>query len=349
MTSGDGPSSTRTLPAVDYFSVDVYERERRAIFGAEWLCLGLSDCVSAPGSYLADAVAGWPLLVVRDSAGTLRGFHNVCRHRAGPLVDDGCGSCRSLVCRYHGWAYGLDGSLRSARDFGLGPADDVVVDGLDLLTIQVTEWRGLLFACLDPDAPPFDAWLGGIAGACERFPIETWRPTERIVHRIACNWKTYGDNYLEGYHIPLVHPALSRAIDPSSYEVDVHDGWVQHRAAARAGALATGTWLWHWPNLALNLYEHGMSVERWYPTGPTSCVLVLDFCFATAEGAADAGEARNRLDIEGSTRICEEDKAICEAVQRNLTAGAYETGLLSPRHEAGVADFHRRILAARGD
>ena len=170
-------------------------------------------------------------------------------------------------------------------------------------------------------------------------------PNERTVHHIACNWKTYGDNYLEGYHIPLVHPALSRAIDPSSYQVDVHDGWVPHRAATRTGALATGAWLWHWPNMALNLYEHGMSVERWYPTGPTSCVLVLDYCFAATDDAA--AEARNRLDIEASARICVEDKAICEAVQRNLGAGAYDTGVLVPRHEAGVADFHHRIRAAR--
>ncbi len=333
----------RTLPATDYFSPATHERERHTIFGTEWLCLGLSADVRAPGSYVADTVAGWPLLVVRDAEGTLRAFHNVCRHRAGPLVDDGCGSCRSLVCRYHGWAYGLDGSLRSARDSGLDATD---VDGLDLLAVQVAEWRGMLFACLDPDAAPLVDWLGDMSAECEPFPIESWHPVERTVHVIDCNWKTYGDNYLEGYHIPLVHPELSRAIDPSSYRVELHDdGWVRHRAATREGALATGTWLWHWPNLALNLYESGMSVERWYPTSPTSCVLLLDFCFADVEGAA---VDRNRLDIDASTRICQEDKAICEAVQRNLSAGAYVTGLLSPRHELGLADFHRRVLAARG-
>jgi choline monooxygenase len=334
-------SHVRTLPAVDYVSPDVHEQERHAIFGTEWLCLGLSADLRAPGSYIADTVAGWPLLVVRDLEGSLRAFHNVCRHRAGPLVDDGGGSCRSLVCRYHGWAYGLDGSLRSARDSGLDTAD---IDGLDLLTVQVAEWCGVLFVCLDPDAPPLPDWLGDMAAECEPFPIETWQPAGRTMHVIDCNWKTYGDNYLEGYHIPLVHPALSRAIDPSSYRVEVHDGWVRHRAATREDALATGAWLWHWPNMAINLYESGMSVERWYPTGPTTCVLLLDYSFADNEGTA-AG--RNRMDVDASMRICEEDKAICEAVQRNLTAGVYVTGLLSPRHELGVADFHRRVLAAR--
>ena len=100
--------------------------------------------------YLAECVAGWPVLVVRDSAGALRGFHNVCRHRAGPLVDDGPGSGRAFVCRYHGWSYELDGSLRSARDAGL-TADEI--DGLGLLELRAAEWRGLLFVTLDADAP----------------------------------------------------------------------------------------------------------------------------------------------------------------------------------------------------
>ena len=268
--------------------------------------------------------------------------HNVCRHRAGPLVDDGAGSCRALVCRYHGWSYELDGGLRSARGSGIPHAD---LDGVGLLEVKVATWRGLLFVGLDPDLPSIEEWLGdGFVAQCEGFPIDTWRPTDRRTHLIACNWKAYGDNYLEGYHIPFVHPQLARSIDTTTYAVTVHDGWARHSATTRDGAVATGAWLYHWPNLALNVYEHGMSIERWFPDGPTSCLLVLDFCFAEAD---DAGEARNQLDIEASELICTEDKVICEAVQRNLSAGAYTDGLLAPRHEAGVTDFQRRVVKAR--
>ncbi len=87
-----------------------------------------------------------------------------------------------------------------------------------------------------------------------------------------------------------------------------------------------------------------MSVERWFPTGPASCALVLDFWFAdTSEAAME----RNQHDIDTSSRICVEDKGICEAVQRNLAAGPYTDGVLAPRHEAGVADFQQRVRAAR--
>ena len=79
----------RTLPAADYWSAATHRCERRAIFAVEWLCLGPAAPVDAPGGYLAEMVAGWPIVVVRDGDGALRAFHNVCRHRAGPLVDDG--------------------------------------------------------------------------------------------------------------------------------------------------------------------------------------------------------------------------------------------------------------------
>jgi choline monooxygenase len=330
-----------TLAARDYTDPQVNDLERSAIFGREWLCLGPAAAVADPGGYLAEVVAGWPIVVVRGPDGTLRGFHNVCRHRAGPLVDDGPGACRSLVCRYHGWAYGLDGSLLSARDAGLDPAD---VEGLDLYGIRAEEWRGLLFVCLDPDAPALAAWLGGFAAECDGHPMETWQPFERRTIDVEADWKTYGDNYLEGYHVPLVHPGLTRTIEASTYRIDVADGWSRHHAQPRDGAITTGTWLWHWPNLGLNLYERGMSVERWYPRGPGRCTLVLDYCFDDVSATA---RPRIEEDLAFSATVCDEDRRICEAVQRNLSAGVYESGLLSPRHEHAVADFHRRILAAR--
>jgi choline monooxygenase len=331
----------RTLPATDYWSPAVHRCERRSVFGTEWLCLGPAAVVDEPGAYVAAEIAGWPLVVVRDGAGVLRAFHNVCRHRAGPLVEDGCGAIRSFVCRYHGWAYRLDGALRSARDSGLASEN---LEGLDLVAVRAEAWRSLLFVCLDPSTPPLAEWLGPFADACAGFPIETWAPAQRSEHDLACNWKTYGDNYLEGYHLPLVHPALTRSVDPASYRVEVFDRWARHSVRRRPGAASTGTWLWHWPNLAVNLYAGGMSVERWYPTGPTSCRLVLDYWFA--DRGAEAME-RNRRDIAASTTLCLEDKAICEAVQRNLEAGEYRTGLLSPRHEAGVGAFHDLVRAAR--
>src|SRR4051794_30930408 len=110
--------TTATLPGRWYGDPAVHELERRNVFGRAWLFVGLLDQFREPGDYIATTVAGWNVLVAMGDDRRLHGHHNVCRHRAGPLVAEGAGHVPSLVCRYHGWAYALDGQLKSARDFG---------------------------------------------------------------------------------------------------------------------------------------------------------------------------------------------------------------------------------------
>jgi len=123
-----------TLPASWYFDPAVYQREREAVFGAAWLCVAFAGQLSEPGQYVATTIAGWPILVVRGDDGELRGFHNVCRHRAGPLAWDGEGRAASLVCRYHGWNYDHCGDLKRARDFGDQPPSGVRLSGMRVET-----------------------------------------------------------------------------------------------------------------------------------------------------------------------------------------------------------------------
>src|SRR3954453_17025580 len=312
-----------TLPATWYGDADVHARERREIFGREWLFFSFAHHLQAPGEYVAADVAGWNLLVVVDDDGNLRGHHNVCRHRAGPLVEPGVGHSPSLVCRYHGWAYGLDGKLRSARDFG----DGFDCDGISLEPVRAEAWRGLVFVHLGLDgAPPRSLVeaLGTFAAECDEFALESFVPTHEAEHRIACNWKTYADNYLEGYHIPLVHPGLNKEIDAKRYQVDVdeHHRWVRHTAPTRDGAVNAGRWLWRWPNLAINVYPGGMNVERYDPIGPGQTRLRYSYAFA------DPADPANADVLRVSGEVTAEDVAICEAVQRNLDSGAYDTGWL---------------------
>jgi len=314
-------------PAAAYVDPARHDAERRAVFARQWTVIGSAAQVGAPGAYLAASVAGFPLVVVNDG-GTLRAFHNVCRHRAGPLVDAGQGTCGRFVCRYHGWAYALDGRLTSARDFGA----DVGSDAYSLVPAHVATWRGLLFVALGPDEPDLVAWLGPVVGRSAGFPMETFEVTHRSSHDLAANWKVYAENYQEGYHIPLVHPGLNRQIDSSRYEVVTEGAATVHSAPTRDGAVTEGAWLWRFPGFALNLYPSGMCVESFWPTGPTSTRVEYTFSFApgtpleVAEGA-----------VASSVAILDEDREICEAVQRNLASGLVRPGVLSPRHEAGVA------------
>ena len=157
-----------------------------------------------------------------------------------------------------------------------------------------------------------------------------------------CNWKTYADNYLEGYHIPLLHPELNREIDVKRYEVHVFedDDYCLHTAPARDGAANTGRWLFRYPNLALNVYTDGMNVERIMPDGPDRTRVVYQYFFA------DPDDPANEEAVKISNVTLDQDQEICEAVQVNLDAGVYRSGPLSPKHEAGVGWFQSRIKAA---
>ncbi|HEY6578982.1 MAG TPA: Rieske (2Fe-2S) protein, partial [Rhizomicrobium sp.] len=116
-------TAVETLPAALYRDPAHYYAERRRIFARTWQLLAHESQLSQPGAWFAQAVAGYPLILVRGEDERIRAFHNVCRHRAGPLASDGAGKCEgALVCRYHGWRYALDGRLASARDFG--PAEE---------------------------------------------------------------------------------------------------------------------------------------------------------------------------------------------------------------------------------
>jgi choline monooxygenase len=330
-----------TLPASWYRGDDQLERERRAIFAREWLVAGPAASLADPGSYVATDVCGWPILLVVGDDGALRAFHNVCRHRAGPVAAPGEGTCRALVCGYHGWTYELDGRLQRARDFGAAADFDEADFGL--FPVQVDRWGGMAWVNLDLSAPPLLDALGGLPEACADFdPAGLTYSHDRSVD-LACNWKTYADNYMEGYHIPFVHPALHREVDSRQYRVEVADGYCRHTVPTRDGAVNSGTWLWRFPNIALNLYAEGMNVERFVPIGDRTTRIVYSYFFRDVSPASEEANARI---VAMSTATLDEDIAICETVQRNLDGGVYEAGRLGPRHEAGVFHLHERVRAA---
>ena len=334
MTADSDLARATTLPASWYHDRAIYERERYAIFATEWQLAGFRAQLRAPGDYVAHEFAGWRVFVIVADDSTLRGFHNVCRHRAGPLVMDDGGHCPNLVCRYHGWAYDLDGALVQAR--GFGDAADFDRGDFGLLPVRVDEWRGLVFVNLDSNAAHLHDAYATLVAECADLPIETLHYSHRIVHEIAANWKTYTDNYGEGYHIPLVHPELNREVNARQYRVDVRDHSCVHSAPTRDGAINAGRWIWRYPNLALNVYPDGMNVERFVPVGPTRVQVIYDYFFADlSPRAASANAEIVRIGCE----VLDEDRVICEAVQRNLESGAYDVGRLSPRHENGLHAF----------
>jgi choline monooxygenase len=321
-----------------YVDPALYQRERTEIFARTWQLLGPIDPVSAPGGYLATTIAGWNLVVLRDRDGVLRGFHNVCRHRGAPLLETGEGHCDVLRCRYHGWVYDGQGRLRKAPHFGDDPG--FRIEDYPLTPIRVATWRGLLWASIAAVGPGLEESLASLADEVADQPLERYRFVRSVRFEMASNWKTYTDNFVEGYHVPGIHPSFDAAIDFSRFETVALDGVVRMTAPQKSGSIYNGKWLWGWPNWTLSTFTGGMNTSRIVPLGVDRTALVYHFYFA-----ADVDPVERDRVIETNCSIVREDFGICEQTQLNLASGAYAPGPLSPRHERGVHYFHQRLRA----
>ncbi len=332
-------AAVATLPATFYNDPQGLARERDVVFRRTWQLVGREADLADTGDFLAEDIGGAPIVVVRTADGALRGHHNLCRHRAGPLVLESRGNCgRELVCRYHGWRYELDGRLRAAVDFGAAQGFDPRRFGLH--AVRVDTWRGLVFVNLDPDAPSLEETL---------VPVErVWRehgvalPPSFAVgksYELGCDWKVYVENFLEGYHLPTVHPGLTEEVDTHGYFISVDNGVAVQQAIRLPNrrAVNQGLWVWLWPNLGMSLYNGGMMIERIAPAGFGRTRLDY-FYFYDPETGADLD---NILAV--SARTTAEDIVICEGVQKRLNGGIYQQGVLSPRHETAIGWFQSRI------
>jgi choline monooxygenase len=127
-----------TLPSHLYTEASVFELEKDRILRRSWQAVGHCDQVARAGDYFTTELAGEPLLIVRGSDGKLRAFYNVCRHRAGPPAE-GCGSRKIFRCGYHGWTYGLDGSLISATE--IEGVEGFRAEDFALAPVRVERWK----------------------------------------------------------------------------------------------------------------------------------------------------------------------------------------------------------------
>lgn len=331
-------SLTETLPARWYTDPGVFDRERWPIFGSSWIHVAYEFQLRNKGDYLTEDIAGWPIFIRMGDDGVLRGFHNLCPHRAGPIVWEGSGCRPNMVCRYHGWAFNADGTLRNARDFGCTPPDRT-----DLTPIQVATYRGMVWVCLNPETAPLEEWLGDFPEQLAEYPLESYTFHSRTVRTVKCNWKAYGDNFVEGYHVPTVHPKMSRDADSSRYEVIFHgdDRWNIHKMPP----YDTSTFSifgYFYPTFAFDVFPGGFAVERWLPRGHDTTELIFEYFFA--DDADDVEEI-----IKFSEDVADEDVRVVEHVQRNLSSGMYDRGYLSPKWEEPVAVFHRLVREAVGE
>jgi choline monooxygenase len=349
----------RTLPSEFYLDPAVFEHCREAVFGRHWQWLGDGAAVAGPNHYaprtLAPGALDEPVLLARDGGGELRVLSNVCTHRGHLIAQQPC-SGTHLRCPYHGRRFDAAGRMvampgfKGAQQFP-GPQDH-------LPQLPCGTWAGQVFAALRPPAQPLHAWLAPVVARVG------WLPLDRAVHdpsRDRCfefdaHWALYVENYLEGLHIPFVHPGLNRALDWRLYRYErFESGNLQLGLAAdgepafeglpdhhpEQGQRVAAWYFWLFPNLMLNVYPWGLSVNLVMPLAPARTrVWFRSYVLDPALLGQGAGGALDPVELE--------DEAAVQSVQRGLRSRLYRHGRYSPEHERGTHQFHRLLAAALG-
>src|ERR1700682_3073817 len=213
VSAGEDLARAFTLPASAYIDRSVYERERDRIFARTWQLVARADELSRVGDLKPATILDEPILITRGLDGNLRGFYNVCRHRAAQVVV-AKGNRRSLQCPYHGWTYGLDGRLQVARE--MEGTENFDTADFGLVPIRGDQWGPFIFANLDNDAPSLRDVLGAIPQEVSTagYDVEKMQLVERRGYVIDCYWEGDGGHYLGGDHLPLAAPSRTTSRRP---------------------------------------------------------------------------------------------------------------------------------------
>lgn len=334
-------SKASTIPSDWYHGEESMKSDLRNVFERTWNLVGRQDQVGNPGDYFTARIGNENLLFVRDLEGTLRGFFNVCRHRAGPLAT-GAGNTRALRCQYHAWTYALDGKLQSVPEFQ--GVQNFEFEKCKLPEVQVRAWGPLIFAAIDP-AMSFEEFAGTAPDDLKNCHLDQMQFFMTKDYHLKANWKVYVDNYLEGYHLPSVHPELCRELDYANYRVDTFRWYSTQDAPPRktaklyAGGDRPGAYYyWMFPNLMFNIYQGMFQTNLIIPVSDEETIIRFDW-YVRADLRDEVVKKMPDL-IKFSDLLQDEDTDICERVFQNLKSRSYSQGRFSVKRENGVHHFH---------
>ncbi|RMZ88477.1 hypothetical protein DV736_g4295, partial [Chaetothyriales sp. CBS 134916] len=338
-------SSVRALPASWYTSQEMYELERRAVFSRKWLLTTHKNRLKAPGDWLRYDIAGFNIVLSRDRNGNINAFHNICRHRAYPIVDGDNGTSRIFACRYHGWSYGLDGKLAKAPGYQDLPNFDHTQNGLFPIHAYV-DTNGFIWINMDGKKTPEIPWHEDFEGVDTQERFMQFNFDEYEFDHVweidaAYNWKIAADNYNECYHCKTTHPDIPTVADLASYGVNVQRAWIQHNGATTPEQKARGLTVcatYFWPNASMNISPHFFFTQRFVPRGPKS-TLVRYEVFRNKNSSDEDFQLINEI----YKRIMSEDKVLCDAAQRNINSGVFVNGEMHPKMEKGPLYFQKLV------
>jgi len=353
------------LPAWVYNNAQLSRLEFERVLKPSWQIVCHVNSIPKTGDFQTLDLASDSVMVLRDRDGSIRAFHNVCRHRGARLLD-GAGNCPTAVtCPYHGWTYRHDGGLIGMPVRESFPGLDRSLHGLRPVRVEVA--LSFVWICLAGDPPPIATVWGELADELAPYRLQDMVPLGPITQESwPVDWKIAMDNYLESYHVPIGHPGLYRMFTPD-YEdqkavpgvarglswMREHDSprWAEGRYQRMIGKIATHLpvelrrcWRFYsaLPNLGIDVFPDQMDFFQVLPDGPGRC-LIRGAVFGLPDERREMRAVRY-LSSRINTQVNNEDKWLCSRVQRGLASPSYRPGPLS-QLERWMLEFHDLLRA----
>jgi len=364
-----------TLIPDAYTSEEFHALERERIFARSWVPVAVADEIAEPGDFVTCEVAGRSLIICRDQAGELRAHHNVCRHRGSRLCAEEKGHVkRFFQCPYHAWAYGLDGECLGTPLFtpeaGIPADQQGAFDMSDVRDFDKADYGlhparvdvlgPVVFVCLDPGVPSLADELGDLADRLEGYRLGDQRLIRRIDYEVEANWKLIGENFMEYYHLPWVHPGLVKVSPLKAHHrwqgTGMYVGFCTTPIAANTDeggweglpALETlneddavsARFAWVFPSMAVNaLPNHSFLMLM----RPAAAGFTRESTYLLAHGEHHDERAVAEL-LRFWDEVNREDIDIVARVQQGLADPAYTGGRMCYRFEESVHRFQNMVV-----
>lgn len=342
-----------TLPGWFYSDAEWFEKSKEAVFARSWQPVEQTDFLKTPGSaqpfFFMENLLDEPLLLVHDDDGEVRCLSNVCTHRGNILVENSCRLSRGIVCNYHGRRFNNRGEFQTMpKCEGM---ENFPSEADNLASLPIKKWRQFFFTGLHPTID-FSELIREMDERTAFLPIDDFLPEPALSqdYLVKANWALYCDNFLEGFHVPFIHPTLAAELNWADYETHLFR-WSNLQIGIGKGGehcfslppshpdfgkKVAGYYFWLFPNLMFNFYPWGLSMNIVRPleTGLTR-VSFRSYVWKKGLLGKGAGADLHRIELE--------DEAVVERVQLGTASRFYQKGRFSPSMERGVHQFHRLL------
>ena len=352
------------LPNRCYTNENFLSYEYEQFFKPAWVAVAVGSEIPDKGDVKPVSVAGIPLVVVRETENKISAYHNVCSHRGVKLLEAPCRGGRTLVCPYHAWSYSLDGRLLATPNFG-GDGEHKL-DGFDkdsrgLKSVRTSQWLDVIFVNLSGTANPLENFFEPLNKRWQEYDFTDLCHGEAedgiIIQELQTNWKLVAENFLDTYHLPVVHGSSLQSYSPLDKRYCFHQDnryigigsrvYVPDRGEPlpqfpnlSKSQSNTVEYCYVFPNLSLGLARDHLMVIIDEPVSNNSTKVNVHIYYASEQSLDDCYKESRRATIRDLKQILEEDREIVNRLQSGRESPGFDGGCFSPEVDVTIHQLH---------